>query len=107
MYMSPLCLASAYNHLTLPSSLFCTCQYGVWNTEEGRVMERQNGQEDELTHAVHLCQDKTNLESENHLIRPIADKERDCQEMILLVFKPQVTGSCHTKTEGMLAETHR
>lgn len=74
MYTSPLCLASSYNHLKLSSSLFCTCQCGVWNTEEGRVMERQNGQEDELTHEGHLCQDKTNPGSENHLIRLIADK---------------------------------
>lgn len=27
--------------------------------------------------------------------------------MILLVFKPRVAGSCHNKTEGMLAEAQR
>lgn len=68
------CVASSHNHFILSDFLLCTWHCGVWNTEEPQVMGRRNEREDELTLSGHLCQDKTNPESENHLIRAIADK---------------------------------
>lgn len=47
---------------------------GERECEGEREKEREGEREDELTHSGHLCQDKTNPESENHLIRAIADK---------------------------------
>lgn len=81
-------MASSRNHLTLSDSVslslslvhmaVCVCVFSVQRggnmgetTTDGET-ERERW--DELTHPGHLCQDKTNPESENHLIRAIADK---------------------------------
>lgn len=53
----------------------CVCvQRGGNMGETTTDGETERERWDELTHPGHLCQDKTNPESENHLIRAIADK---------------------------------
>lgn len=80
-----LCVASSHNHLMLSDSLsLCLCvslmhmamcvQRGLESRRTTTDGKTKWEREDELTHLGHLCQDKTNPESENHLIRVIADK---------------------------------